>query len=120
LGKQYQPLGTCLLQETDQERAQAAVQAEKCMTKKAEREQVLASMKVLTFANTGRGTVADLDKKTKQSAVTTMIKPIQKKRKTAIDKNNEETDPVRKVKKKALSARKPKGNKEAKLPMGAA
>jgi hypothetical protein len=67
----------------------------KCQVKEADREEVLTNMKALPFAHAEIREVARLEK-TKQSAVTTMIKPVERKRRTTVDNRNKKATPTRK------------------------
>jgi hypothetical protein len=90
-------MGTCLLQESEQYHTKIE-QVEKCRAKEANREQVFTSMKALPFAHAAMGEVAHLEY-TKQLAVTTMIKLVEKKRHTTVDNHNQKAAPARKKKK---------------------
>jgi hypothetical protein len=71
-------MGTCLLQDYEQLDTEIEKTEKKCQVKEADREEVLTNMKALPFAHAEIREVARLEK-TKQSAVTTMIKPVEKK-----------------------------------------
>jgi hypothetical protein len=58
-------------------------------------------MLALPFADAGMGEVARLEK-TKQMAVTTLIKPAEKKWQTAVDNQTKKSAPARKKEKKSL------------------
>jgi hypothetical protein len=90
-------LGICLLQESEQYHAKLD-QVKKCQAKETDRDQVCTSILALPFADAGMGEVARLEKK-KQMAVTTMIKPAEKKRQKAIDNQKKKPAPARKKKK---------------------
>jgi hypothetical protein len=86
-------MGTCLLQESEQCKP-GIEQIEKCQAKEAEREQVLNSLQAIPFARAEMGEVTRLEK-IKQSAVTTMIKPVERKQQTTVANNSKKAAPER-------------------------
>jgi hypothetical protein len=110
LVQQFSPMGTCLLQESELYHA-GIEQIKKCQAKEADREQVCTSIKALPFAHTDINEVDRLEK-TKQLAVTTMIKPVDKKRQTKVDNRKKKAAPARKKQQRPVKKNTPKESKK--------
>ena len=105
-----QHLSTCLLlQEAHTICSAKAAQAEKCMAKEVNRQQVLAKELPLALGDTHRMKAATLEK-SKQAAITTMMKPVTSKHKAK--KATKKTSALGLGKcKKQVESRKPKGKR---------
>jgi hypothetical protein len=109
--KKCQPLETCPLQVSDQGNAREA-QTEKCLTKKAGRQQLLDTKMPILCADTNWEEVAT-KQKLKQSAVTTLMKQVKKQGRTGVEINKAEPTVKKTGKRKVVKAKdNGKANKE--------